>query len=58
MDELPSINDQPILQDEWGNDGYYDEYTGNEFQDILFHCARNLFFIIYFDRINNPIPQF
>ena len=28
MDELPSVSDQAILQDEWGNDGYYDEFTG------------------------------
>ena len=28
MDELPSVSDQAILQDEWGNDGYYDENTG------------------------------
>ena len=26
---VPAANDLPILQDEWGNDGYYDEYTGN-----------------------------
>ena len=26
---VPAVNEQPILQDEWGNDGYYDEYTGN-----------------------------
>ena len=27
---VPAANDLPILQDEWGNDGYYDEYTGNK----------------------------
>ena len=28
LDQTSSVNDQPILQDEWGSTGYYDEYTG------------------------------
>ena len=30
LDQTSSVNDQPILQDEWGSTGYYDEYTGKD----------------------------